>query len=222
MKTLLLASALGLFVTSTALADTTVTATTDLNLRAGPGSQYPVVGVIGAGQTTMVKGCINQGKWCNVVTAGEDAWAYSDYLVMDSGGTQVILTQRAPDARIAVVEAPPSASNGDAGAVAGAVTGAIAGAIVGGPVGAAVGGAAGTVAGGATGTLIDPPDTVRTYVTSHQIEPVYLDGEVVVGAGLPETVALTEIPDYEYRYVNVNGQSVLVDAQSRRIVYIVR
>jgi hypothetical protein len=102
------------------------------------------------------------------------------------------------------------------------VTGAIAGAIVGGPVGAAVGGAAGTVAGGATGTLIDPPDTVRTYVTSHQIEPVYLDGEVVVGAGLPETVALTEIPDYEYRYVNVNGQSVLVDAQSRRIVYIVR
>jgi hypothetical protein len=59
-------------------------------------------------------------------------------------------------------------------------------------------------------------------VTSHQVEPVYLDGEVVVGAGLPETVALNEIPDYEYRYVNVNGQPVLVDAHSRRIVYIVR
>ena len=98
MKTLLLASALGLFVTSAAFADTTVTATTDLNLRAGPGSQFPVVGVIGAGQTTVVKGCINQGKWCNVVTGSEDAWAYSDYLMMDSGGTQVILTQRAPSA----------------------------------------------------------------------------------------------------------------------------
>ncbi|OJU52378.1 MAG: hypothetical protein BGO03_12030 [Mesorhizobium sp. 61-13] len=222
MKTLLLASALGLFVTSAAFADTTVTATTDLNLRAGPGSQFPVVGVIGAGQTTVVKGCINQGKWCNVVTGAEDAWAYSDYLMMDSGGTQVILTQRAPSAGIAVVEAPRNTNNGDVGAVAGGVTGAIAGAIIGGPVGAAVGGAAGTVAGGAAGTVIEPPATVRTYVTSHQAEPVYLDGEVVVGAGLPETVALNEIPDYQYRYVNVNGQAVLVDAQSRKIVYIVR
>ena len=33
---------------------------------------------------------------------------------------------------------------------------------------------------------------------------------------------LTEIPDYEYRYVNVNGQPVLVDRQSRRIVYVMR
>jgi uncharacterized protein YcfJ len=106
--------------------------------------------------------------------------------------------------------------------VAGGLTGAIAGAVAGGPVGAAVGGAAGIVGGAATGSLIDPPNEVRDYVTTNELDPVYLDGEVVVGAGLPETVELHEVPDYEYRYVYVNGQPVLVDATSRRVVYIVR
>jgi hypothetical protein len=78
------------------------------------------------------------------------------------------------------------------------------------------------IAGGATGTIIDPPDQVRTYVTSNQADPVYLEGEVVVGATLPETVALREIPDYEYRYVYVNGQPVLVEPSSRQIVYVMR
>ena len=44
----------------------------------------------------------------------------------------------------------------------------------------------------------------------------------VAGAGLPETVVLREIPDYEYRYVYVNGQPVLVEPSSRRIVYVMR
>jgi uncharacterized protein YcfJ len=94
--------------------------------------------------------------------------------------------------------------------------------LIAGPVGAAVGGAAGAVAGGAAGTVIDPPEKVRTYVTTNKVDAVYLEGEVVVGAGLPETVELREIPDYEYRYVYVNGQPVLVDAKTRQIVYIVR
>ena len=54
------------------------------------------------------------------------------------------------------------------------------------------------------------------------MDPVYLEGEVVVGAGLPETVQLRPVPDYEYNYVYVNGQPVLVEPQSRRIVYVVR
>ena len=74
----------------------------------------------------------------------------------------------------------------------------------------------------AAGTVIDPPERVRTYVTTNRVEPVYLDGEVVVGAGLPETVVLREIPDYEYRYVYVNGQPVLVEPCTRRIVYVMR
>jgi hypothetical protein len=45
---------------------------------------------------------------------------------------------------------------------------------------------------------------------------------VVTGATLPDTIMLREVPDYEYRYVNVNGQYVLVEPQSREIVYVMR
>jgi hypothetical protein len=98
----------------------------------------------------------------------------------------------------------------------------VAGAIVGGPIGAAIGGVAGVAVGGTAGAAAEPPAEVRTYVTSNKVDPIYLEGEVVVGAGLPETVELREIPDYEYRYVYLNGQPVLVEAGSRKIVYVLR
>ena len=205
-----------------ALAQSSVAATSDLNVRSGPGPQHPVVGMIGAGETTTLNGCLENSKWCAVATSGGEGWVYSDYLTGDFGGTQVVLTQRPANSGVKLVPTPADKGGGDFGAVAGGVTGAVAGALIGGPIGAAVGGVAGAVAGGAAGTVIDPPEKVRTYVTSNKIDPVYLDGEVVVGAGLPDTVELREIPDYEYRYVYVNGQPVLVDAKSRQIVYVVR
>jgi hypothetical protein len=76
--------------------------------------------------------------------------------------------------------------------------------------------------GGTAGAAAEPPAEVRTYVTSNKVDPIYLDGEVVVGAGLPETVELREIPDYEHRYVYLNGQPVLVEPGSRKIVYVIR
>ncbi|MBD0413908.1 DUF1236 domain-containing protein [Oryzicola mucosus] len=205
-----------------AMAQSSVTASTDLNVRSGPGPNYPVVGMIGAGQAAPLNGCLESGKWCSVTTATGEGWVYSDYLVGEFGGSQVVLTQRPADSGVKVVEAPANKGGGDTGAVAGGITGAVAGAIIGGPVGAAVGGAAGVVAGGATGTVIDPPQNVRTYVTSNKQDVVYLDGEAVVGASLPENVKLYDVPDYEYRYVYVNGQPVLVDGKTRQIVYVVR
>lgn len=205
-----------------AFAQTSVIATTDLNVRAGPGPQYPVVGVIGASQSTTLNGCLQNSKWCSVATQGGEGWVYSDYLTGDYGGAQVVVTERPANSGVRIVEAPADVDGGATGAITGGVTGAVAGAIVGGPVGAVVGGGAGVVGGAAAGTVIDPPERVRTYVTSNQIDPVYLDGEVVVGAGLPETVTLREIPDYEYRYVYVNNQQVLVEPGSRRIVYVMR
>ena len=201
-------------------ADVAVQAATDLNVRAGPGPQYPVIGVLGAGQATTLRGCLESSKWCSVADSGGDGWVYSDYLVGDFGGQQVTLTSRPADSGVVVVNPPKG--GGPAGAVVGGVTGAIAGAVVGGPVGAAVGGGAGVIAGGTAGTVIDPPGTVRTYVEANRTEPVYLDGEVVVGAGLPSSVQLAEIPDYEYRYVYVNGQPVLVEPSTRRVVYVLR
>jgi len=219
---LIFATAAALLALSGSALAQSVAATTDLNVRGGPGPQYPVVGVIGAGQTTTLNGCIEGSKWCAVATTSGEGWVYSDYLTGDFGGSEIVLTQRPKDSGVKVMQAPADKGGGDSGAVAGGVTGAVAGALIGGPVGAVVGGAAGVVAGGAAGTVIDPPEKVRTYITTHSIDPVYLDGEVVVGAGVPDTVQLREIPDYEYRYVYINGQPVLVDAQTRQIVYIVR
>lgn len=222
MKNIAVISLLAVGLCTPAIAQSSVTAVTDLNIRTGPGPQYPVKGVIGSGQTAQLNGCIENSKWCSVATTADDGWVYSDYLTFESGGNVVILSERSPEVDVTLVPAPADGGGGDTGAVAGGVTGAIAGAIIGGPAGAAIGGAVGAVAGGTTGTLIDPPQQVRDYIVTNKVDPVYLDGEVVVGAGLPDTVILREIPDYEYRYVYINGQPVLVDASSRRIVYIVR
>lgn len=209
-----------LSLSASAFAQAQAMATTDLNMRAGPGPQYPVVGVIPASQGVTIEGCIANSKWCSVSAGGEKGWAYSDYLTGEFGGTRVVLTERPADAGIAVVQAPEDTSA--EGAVAGGTTGAVAGALIGGPVGAVVGGVAGATIGGAAGEAIEPPAQVRTYVTSNRVDPVYLDGEVVVGAGIPDTVQIREIPDYEYRYVYVNGQPVLVDPGTRRIVHVMR
>src|SRR5690606_34748773 len=86
--------------------------------------------------------------------------------------------------------------------------------------------ASGTLIGRTSDVVVEPipapPPEVRTYITSNQVDPVYLEGEVVVGASVPETVVMREIPDYQYRYSYVNGQPVLIEPQSRRIVYVVR
>jgi hypothetical protein len=67
-----------------------------------------------------------------------------------------------------------------------------------------------------------PPPAVQNYVIENTREPVLLDGEVVVGAAVPDDVELYEVPDYEYRYTYVNQVPVLVQPDTRRVVYIYR
>ena len=216
-KLVVSAVALGMLAMSGAAFAATATATTDLNVRAGPGPQYEVVGVVGAGQAAEITGCLDGSKWCQIASNGGNGWVYSDYLTSDFGGKQVVLTERPANS---VTILPPD--GGTEGAAIGGATGAVAGALIGGPIGAAVGGVAGLAVGGAAGNAAEPPAKVRTYVTGNRVDPVYLDGEVVVGAGIPDNVEIREIPDYEYRYVYVNGQPALVDPGTRRIVYVMR
>ena len=61
-----------------------------------------------------------------------------------------------------------------------------------------------------------------TYVRQNPVEPVYLEGEVAVGAGVPETVTIYETPAQGYSYVNVNNQPVVIDNDTRRIVTVIR
>ncbi len=202
-----------LLLSTTALAQTTVQATADLNVRSGPGPQYEVVGVIPQGGDASVMGCNSTGKWCSVSVGSVDGWAYSDYLTASIEGQPMVVTKLPQSQSVPVVE-----YDGSANTATGAVGGAVVGALIGGPVGAAIGG----VAGAAIGANTPPPDSVRNYVIENRPKPVYLDDEVVVGAGLPETVELRTIPDYEYRYVYVNGVPALVDPGTRRIVYVYR
>ena len=200
------AALLALAIAGPAQAQTTATATTDLNIRSGPGPEYPVLGHIQDNRSAEVLGCIQGSLWCQVDYRGTQGWAYSRYLEMDAGGRRVVLNERPDDFPTVTYSAPTTGA-----AVA---TGAVTGALVGGPVGAVVGGVA--------GAALVPPAPVTTYVTGNPVDPVYLDGEVVVGAGLPAEVGLRPVPDYRYQYVYVNGQPVLVDPATRRIVYVYR
>ncbi|TIM17031.1 MAG: hypothetical protein E5Y74_30930, partial [Mesorhizobium sp.] len=71
MKSLLFPAVAGMLtvMSGAALADTAVSAVTDLNVRAGPGPQYPVIGVLTAGQSATLNGCIENSKWCTIAEA---------------------------------------------------------------------------------------------------------------------------------------------------------
>lgn len=59
-------------------------------------------------------------------------------------------------------------------------------------------------------------------MTTHRVDPVYLQGEVVVGAILPRSVVMYDIPQSPYRYTYVNGRTVLVEPTSNQIVHVYR
>jgi hypothetical protein len=122
--------------------------------------------------------------------------------------------------------ATPALAQTDSGAAAGAATGAVGGAIVGGPVGAVVGAGVGAVAGGALGSISQQDQVyVRNYVVQHRRPSVRVQGDVVVGATLPQQVAVYPVegnPAFaNYRYTWVNDRAVLVDPSSRRVVYVI-
>jgi uncharacterized protein YraI len=218
MKTRLFASvaAAAMLAAGAASAQTVATASTDLNVRAGPGPQYEVIGVISVDQQATIHGCLEGSAWCEVSFAGGEGWAYSEYLIADYEGVEAVLAERRAEIGVPVVEHRPTGG----GAVMGGATGAVTGAIIGGPVGAAVGAVAGAATGGLAEGVLSAE--ARTYVLENPVDPVYLEGEVVVGAQIPETVTVREIPNYQYRYVYVNHQPVIVEPDTRRIVYVVR
>lgn len=202
---------------SPALAALSANATTDLNFRAGPGPQYEAIGVIPSAAPVDVAGCLDNGEWCEVTFDGQTGWAYSAYLTTPVENEPVVLYQAPQVVEIETVTYDDG--NKAVGGAAGAGWGAAAGALlIGGP--AAV--AAGAILGAATGAASTVEEETVTYVRSNPVEPVYLTGEVAVGAGVPETVEVYQVPDTTYSYVNVNNQPVVIDTETRRIVTVVR
>lgn len=200
-----------------AFAETMANAGTDLNVRSGPGVQHEVVGVIKGGDEVTVKGCIESANWCEVSYGEVAGWAYGDYLAAKIGEEFQPLYPNRTEVGVAVIEAPAEEAN--ANPAVGGATGAAMGALIAGPLGAVVGGSIGIAAGAAA----EPAPEVQTYVMANPQEPVMLEGEVVTGAGIPDTVTLYDVPEFpDYQYVTVNGQTVLVNPADRKIVYVYR
>ncbi len=218
-KRFLLATTAAFLAAAPAFAQVAATAATDLNLRAGPGGDQEILAVIPAEGAVTVDGCLEAANWCQVTFEGTQGWAYGEYLNAAGADSQqlVVIENREP-LQVATIEADTESAleDGAETAIAGTTGAAFAAALIGGP--AAI--AAGAVLGAAAGSIADD-DPAVVYVRENPVEPVYLDGEVVVGAGIPEGVEIAQVPDTEYSYAYVNGVPVLVN-QDRSIVRIVR
>jgi hypothetical protein len=76
-------------------------------------------------------------------------------------------------------------------------------------------------------TVVIAPEqekVIKEYVTTHAVAPATVTGvEIEVGATLPDTVELhkLDVPDVKYSYVMVEGRTVLVEPETRKIVHII-
>jgi uncharacterized protein YraI len=183
-------------------AATLAAATTPLNIRSGPGPQYTVIGAIPARAQAAVTGCIQGSLWCQVSYNGRQGWVYSQYLMANLSGRSLAVAETIRTLPPVTYQAPIE-TTGSA-----ALLPAVSGTLITPPAGDPL--------------VISPPPAVQSYVVSHPVAPVYLNGEVVEGAGLPEDVALAPVPGYDYQYAYVNRVPVLVQPSTRRVGYIYR
>ena len=87
-KSLLVAAALAgavLLPAASANASERAVATSNVNLRAGPSTDYPVVDVLVAGENLRVFGCLNTRSWCDVRFRGQRGWISANYIALTGG-----------------------------------------------------------------------------------------------------------------------------------------
>ncbi|MCB1496106.1 MAG: DUF1236 domain-containing protein [Bauldia sp.] len=169
----------------------------DLNLRSGPSTHYPIVATTNHKDRLDVSGCLEDVSWCVVSWGGVEGWASAEYIDVDETDGVKTLPLAKNDMGIPVVTY--TAVDAVQPTFVGTVT----------PVSAYV-------------EAISPPAAVTAFVSAQTIETVHVQGEVVVGAVLPETVPLFAIPQSKYTFSRVNGQNVVVDTSSRQVVYVHR
>lgn len=64
---------------------------TEVNLRAGPSSDFPVVAVLGGGVAITVEGCLGDYRWCDVTVGAHRGWLYAANIVYPYQGNHVPL-----------------------------------------------------------------------------------------------------------------------------------
>lgn len=104
LKKLLIAGALMIAGTTAGAAATSAVAVSNVNLRAGPSTAYPVVTVVPAGITITTFGCISGYSWCDIGFGPYRGWVAANYIQVLYRGAPVVLTAPiAPTVGITVV-----------------------------------------------------------------------------------------------------------------------
>jgi len=208
-KNLLLASLVLVGSAGLAQAEMSATTATDMEVRSGPGTEYPTVGMATRGSEATLDGCIEGSRWCRVDVNGMRGWVYAQYLSVEQNGTSVVVQDHRDDLGIPTItyEQTDPIQTGSVQRVQPDPSDELLG-----PVDQS----------GGDVVAITPPEEVRTYIDDNPVDTVQLRGDLAVGATVPQSVEVHRIPNYQYSYVEVNHQPVLVDPGTRRIVYVYR
>jgi uncharacterized protein YraI len=208
-RNLLLASFVLLGSAGLAEAEMAATTATDIEVRSGPGAEFPTVGVATRGSEATLDGCVEGSRWCRVDVNGMRGWVYAQYLSVEQNGASVVVQDHRDDLGIPTItyEQTDPVQTGSVRRVQPSSNDQLLG-----PVDE----------NGTDVVAVTPPEEVRTYIDDNPVDTVRLNGDLVVGATVPQSVEVHRIPDYQYSYVEVNHQPVLVDPGTRRIVYVYR
>jgi len=76
--------------------------TANVNMRTGPNTDFPSVGIIPEGDPIDVQGCLRDESWCDVRWGDNRGWVYSEYVGFDYHGETTLL----PDVGIAAFGVP--------------------------------------------------------------------------------------------------------------------
>ncbi len=98
-----LISLCALSAATTASAQDAAVITTDLNMRAGPSSRFPVITTLPADVRVEIYGCVDGYEWCDVSWRGNRGWVFADYLNYRYDGRLVPVVDYGPRIGIDVV-----------------------------------------------------------------------------------------------------------------------
>ncbi|MFN3662166.1 DUF1236 domain-containing protein [Yoonia sp.] len=196
----------------------------EIAARATPSEFAPAVGVLELNQPVMIEGCLEDVSWCQISFDGQTAWASAEYLYVEEDAQPVALINRPGTLSLSTVTVPDedaTQAEQNTAAAVGATLGSLIAYAAGGPAG-------GIIASGMLGTAVgvasvEPSEETLVFVSENPVETIYLEGEVAVGAGVPAEVPMYDVPTQpEFRYLTVNNQTVLVDAETATIVRVLR
>lgn len=89
-------AALVLLAAPAAASAQTAFTTNDVNMRAGPGVEYPRVATIPEDESVDIYGCLRGFNWCDVGWEGDRGWVNANFLSYSYGGRYVTVDEWGP------------------------------------------------------------------------------------------------------------------------------